>query len=513
MRRLLSIPGITIAVFLIWKAVLLLFTAQPVPANDAFFYDGPVVNYVLHGKYCNPSLAEVLPISGTEVFSAYPPLYQAVLLVWMKCFGANELSAMWFHLLLLSLFALTVFRIFRTLNLPAATINFAGLFLFGITFHDRPDTLAHLLGILTVLAVVRGLIWPAAALLLLTFCTSLQIGGIYSLWVGGLICVIAWLGQRKFPWPALLAFIITLLGLVALVKFRHPLLWDGFREHVKITPSFTGLRWPQLDDCLKIIRTAPGIIVAVLGTIWMIFETKSFRAALANSPVLLVSICGGLAALALVGGCLFILTPNIIHIAGYLQPVILGCFLAAFSTNTRALKPDRLVQLALIGALLLVSIRAIGMTTWGLLCARDINHDQALAAVNRELDSVPAGNTVFVSAAYLYQTAQRTNLTWIHSDWPARDTGNDWELQAIEKLKPAKLLLTQFDYYRRYETVVAQFRRQRGDTEVTIHNLAHVPAPDAIPATRKIVQHISWAPVIITIQWPIQASDVSDINR
>src|SRR6478736_8905493 len=434
MRRLLSIPGITIAVFLLWKAALLLFTAQPVPANDAFFYDGPVVNYVLHGKYCNPSLAEVLPISGTEVFSAYPPLYQAVLLIWMKCFGTNELSAMWFHLLLLSLFALTVFRIFRALNLPVTAINFAGLFLFGITFHDRPDTLAHLLGALTVLAVVRGLIWPASALLLLTFCTSLQIGGIYSLWVGSLICGTSGLSQRKFPWSAMLLFFITLLGLVALVKFRHPLLWDGFREHVKITPSFTGLRLPQLDDCLKVIRTAPGIIIAALGTIGIVLKAKSLRAVMVASPALLVSTCGVLAALALIGGCLFILTPNTIHIASYLQPVIIGCFLAAHSTNTRALKPDWLVQLALLGALLLVSIRAFGMMTWGVLCARDVNRGQAMGAVNRELDSVPTGNTVFVSAAYLYQTAQRTNLTWVHSDWPARDTGNDWELQAIEKL-------------------------------------------------------------------------------
>jgi hypothetical protein len=311
----------------------------------------------------------------------------------------------------------------------------------------------------------------------------------------------------------MLLFFITLLGLVALVKFRHPLLWDGFREHVKITPSFTGLRLPQLDDCLKVIRTAPGIIIAALGTIGIALKAKSLRAIMVASPALLVSTCGVLAALALIGGCLFILTPNTIHIASYLQPVIIGCFLAAHSTNTRALKPDWLVQLALLGALLLVSIRAFGMMTWGVLCARDVNRGQAMGAVNRELDSVPTGNTVFVSAAYLYQTAQRTNLTWVHSDWPARDTGNDWELQAIEKLRPAKLLLTQFDYYRRYEAVIIQFRRQHSDAEVMIHNLAHIPSPDAIPATRKIVQHISWAPVIITIQWPAPTTAVPDLNR
>jgi len=513
MRRLLSIPGITIAGFLVWKTAMLLFTAQPVPSNDAFFYDGPVVNYVLHGKYCNPSLAQVLPISGTEVFSAYPPLYQAVLLFWVKGFGTDELCIMWFHLLLLSLFSLVVFRVFRELNLSASVINFAGLFLFGITFHDRPDTLAHLLGALTVLAVVRECIWPAAALLLLTFCTSLQIGGIYSLWVGSLVYGAVWLGRQRFPVVPVVAFIISLLGLIALVKFRHPLLWDGFREHVKITPSFTGLRLPQLDDCLKVIRTAPGIIIAALGTVLMIWKTKSLRAAMIASPALLVSTCGMLAAAALMVGCLFILTPNTIHIAGYLQPVILGCFLAALSNNAATIRPNWLTQLALLGAVLLVSIRAIGMTTWGVLCARDVSRAQAMITVNRALDAVPVGNTVFVSAAYLYQAAQRTNLTWIHSDWPAPDTGNDWELRAIERLKPATIILTQFDYYRRYEAVIAQFRQQRRDVEVTIHNQARVQPPDAIPATRKIIQHISWAPVTIEIKWPILSAELETTTK
>jgi hypothetical protein len=64
------------------------------------------------------------------------------------------------------------------------------------------------------------------------------------------------------------------------------------------------------------------------------------------------------------------------------------------------------------------------------------------------------------------------------------------------------LVLTQFDYYRRYEPVVAQLRRERGDVEVRIHNLARVQAPDAEPKFRKVVQHVSWAPVIVHFDWP-----------
>lgn len=502
MRRLLSIPGITFAVFLAWKVGLLLFTSQPVPSNDAFFYDGPVVNYVLHGQYCNPALANVLPISGTKVFSAYPPLYQGVLWAWLKCFGPGELAAMWLHVVLLAIFAATILAIFRALQLPAVAVNTAGLFLFGITFHDRPDTLAHVLGALAVLAVVRNLIWPAAVFLLLTFGTSLQIGGIYSLWLAGLVLGQVWLGKIKFPWAVALTFFAVLLGLIASVKFAHPLWWDGFQEHVKITPSVTGWRVPRADDFLKVIRTAPGIALVLAGLLMLLIKGGSIRDRFATAPALPLATAGSLAALGLICGCLLVLTPNTVHIAGYLQPVIVGGFLAATSKESRGLKPGMIGQILFLGAALLVSVRAIGQTTWGAWCARDVSRAQALQHVNRELDAVVGGSSVFVSAAYLYESAARTNINWIHSDWPAPAVGADWELRAIEILRPARLLLTQFDYYRRYEVVVAQLRRQRGDVNVRIINTARVQPPDAIPATRKVVQHVSWAPVIVEFSWP-----------
>ena len=101
-----------------WKVALLLFSAQPVPANDSFFYDGPVVNLLLHGQYVNPSLALAFPISGTEVFSAYPPLYQLVLLPWMLVFGTSALSAIWLHLLLFGFYLLILLAIFKQLRTP-----------------------------------------------------------------------------------------------------------------------------------------------------------------------------------------------------------------------------------------------------------------------------------------------------------------------------------------------------------------------------------------------------------
>src|SRR5688572_11309700 len=96
-RRLAQWSGLIFTLVFVWKLALLVFTAQPVPANDSFFYDGAVVNYLHNGKYTNPSLVLTLPISGSKLFSAYPPLYQFVLLGWMKLFGTSALAAMWLH--------------------------------------------------------------------------------------------------------------------------------------------------------------------------------------------------------------------------------------------------------------------------------------------------------------------------------------------------------------------------------------------------------------------------------
>src|SRR4029434_7281926 len=104
-----------------------------------FFYDGPVVNFLLHGRYVNPALALALPISGTQVFSAYPPLHQFVLLLWMTVFGTSALSAVWFHVILVGIYMLLVLQILRHLNTPTWCIHVAGASLLTLTFHDRPD--------------------------------------------------------------------------------------------------------------------------------------------------------------------------------------------------------------------------------------------------------------------------------------------------------------------------------------------------------------------------------------
>jgi hypothetical protein len=502
MRRLANIPGITFALFLAWKVGLLLFTAQPVPSNDSFFYDGPVVNYLLHGRYSNPSLAMVLPISGNEVFCAYPPLHQFVLLGWMKPFGTSALAAMWLQVLLVSAYALVVWRILRQLQVPAVAINFAGLFLFGLTFHDRPDTLAHVMGVLAVLATIRGWPGPAAVFLVLAFGTSLQIGATYALWVAQLVVAGVWLRQIKFPWAAAVAFLGTLGGLVALVKFGYPHLWSGFQEHVAITPSVTGWRVPRVDELLKVVRTTPGIFLVTIGLGWAIATGMISRDNLTSSPQMVVALCGTSTALAVIAGCLLILTPNTVHVANYLQPPIVGCFLAAALGRFGGMNFRKAHWVAFSAAVLLVSIRAVGLTTWGVVCARDVGYPQAMSRVRNELDVVSPSSKVLVSAAFLYEAARYTNFTWLHSDWPAIPASGPWEAKALMKLQPAKLLLTQFDYYRRYQNVLNELRAASPRVEVRVINAAHVQPPDARPSLQKVLQHLSWAPVVVDFTWP-----------
>src|SRR6185312_9551969 len=81
-----------------WKVALFVISVQPIPANDGYFYDGAVVHYLLHGGYYNSSIAPAFKISGTQVFSAYPPLHQLAMLVWMKCFGVSVVSEIAFHI-------------------------------------------------------------------------------------------------------------------------------------------------------------------------------------------------------------------------------------------------------------------------------------------------------------------------------------------------------------------------------------------------------------------------------
>jgi hypothetical protein len=512
-------PWLVFGLIFCWKIMLFMVSTQPVPSNDAFFFDGPVVNYLVNGGYFNPSIAPALPTSGTQVFCAYPPLYQGVLLIWMSIFGSSVHSAMMLHLILTGVYMLLLLAIFKRLQVPGWCVCLAGGYLLLLTFHDRPDSLAHVLGMLAVYCWIRSRsslggeakanmrgncwTWLMVLFVILCLCTGLQIGGIYflTIWIGMVITSL--IGKEKFPLLPMTVMSIIPVLLVAMIKIAFPHLWEGFLEHARQTPSLTGLRIPHIEEILKVARTVPGLILVVIFLPWTWFtQRRALEApsALRYQMVLVSMLAGGLA---VVVACLLILTANTIAIANYLQPLIVGSYLALC---VLCFNGKRWLRIQVVGFVLLMmvgSIRAIGMTTWGLACAMDVGYPTAIHRTRQELDQQPPGSTVVLSSAYLYEAARHKKINWIHSDWMVRAShnGSTSDLQGLVALKPGELILTQFDYFRRYQSVLAQLKSDPHIKEIRVVNTARTPAPDSFKRLQKVVQHISWAPVVVNLSW------------
>jgi hypothetical protein len=62
-------------------------------------------------------------------------------------------------------------------------------------------------------------------------------------------------------------------------------------------------------------------------------------------------------------------------------------------------------------------------------------------------------------------------------------------------------VLTQFDYYRSFVTPLGKLRQRPELVEIHMRDLAGVRVPDAIASLHRVVQHISWAPVIVDLNW------------
>lgn len=511
-------PWLVFALVFAWKLVLLALSAQPVPSNDAFFYDGAVVHQLLHGGYYNASLAQALPISGTQVFSAYPPLYQGFLWVWMSVFGTSALVAMALHLALFGGYALVVYRILKRLETPIWCMNLAGGFLLLLTFHDRPDSLAHLLGMLAVLSLMgsrrvfnqgeadsrrrRAEGWMVV-FVVLTLCTSLQIGAFYLLWLWLGIAVTNLAGKERLPVRALAATVLVPVALMAAVRFGFSSWWTGFMEHARQTPSWTGLRAPNLAELLKVGRTAPGICLVAVFLPWSWFKQHNDIAHANYARHEYVLVPALVAALAVVAACLFALTANMVFIADYLQPVIVACYLAFCGTLFAGQRWLRAQVLCLCLVLVLGSVRAVGMSTWGLACAADVGYRTAMLRVDGELAMLQAGSKAVLSSAFLYEASKHGDLTLIHSDWmhPAKQVPPVTDLQSLIALRPREMIFTQFDYYRRHRAVLEGLKGEPSLLEMKVTDTAKFRPPDAYPSLQRVVQHISWAPVIVELSW------------
>jgi hypothetical protein len=517
MQRLAGWPPLVFVLVLGWKLALFVFTVQPVPANDAYFADGAIVNYLHGGRYANPTVAIFRPLSGTQVFGAYPPLYQAVLLGWMSVFGTSAASAVGLHLTLFGLYATVGYLILRRLAIPVWAMHLAGGFLLAITFHDRPDTLAELLGVGAVYAWLRAWeavaggapagarrwAWLATALAVLTLCASLQIGVmfIFLLFFGSAVARLVY--QVRLPKLPLAAIPVLCALLAAAGRFGFPNWWAGFVENFANNPSVQGWRWPDAASVLKLARTLPGLGLVVLLALIGFASQRTFQVRGSSAWVLTLALVA--ASLGVVAVSLFYLTPNYFLFAAYLQPLAVGAFLGWWSSWNMGDTWRRGLVSVFTLAVLVCAVRAVGMSTWGVLCARDVSYARAGAIVDAELNRFAPGQPriAVVSAAFLYGAAAHRDVRLIHSDYVVRPAPGltDGDLKGLLAERPAKLILTQFDYYRRYRPTLTALQSRAELAGLSLTNTARLRPPDAFGSWQRVVQHVSWAPVIVDLTW------------
>jgi len=506
------------ALVCIWRVALIVFTAQPIPAGDAYFYDGAVVHELNNGQYANPSLSLVLPISGNEVFSAYPPLHQAALSVWMRLFGTAVLSAIWFQFALFLVYGLAVLAIFRLLRVDGVWANLASLFFFAITFMDRPDTLAFGLGMWALFSWLKagtlqqsGVLgnkwhWLGATLAFLTTCTSLHIGALSFLWLGLLSVIGVFTVRRALPLAPVTTAVLALGALVFLVKFHYPLLWAGFQEHVKETPTLAG--WSSVDpgglfkgNALKFVRTAPALLAVAVVALAFVFRNSRQVLVTLKAPSGALFWTGLCITATLVAVSLGLLMQNPVHWAAYLQPLLVGVLPLALYASGFGAGPQRSYRILCYVLAIVAGARALGMSTWGFACAADVTQSKANRIVAEALDRTPAGSAVLVSAAFLYEADRYKSLEAYHADWVAPFRRKRKTADCIIALKPARMVLTQFDYYRGCGTSLPALKSSPDLLDMRITDYAKIRPPDAISSMQRIIQQVSWAPVIVELRW------------
>jgi hypothetical protein len=489
-------------------------------------------------------MALVFPISGRETYSTYPPLYQGVLLLWMKMFGTNVISAMALHLALFAFSGFLVLAIIKMFFPPAAGQGLALLFLFGLTFDDRPEGLAFVFGLASLWLVMRQIsadrfrIGTAIALvlaLLLGLYTSVIVGA-YFFGVGFLACVFSMLaagssrrekaltefrapqsalriqiepphvGCYRVIWFAPFVAAAVLFGVITLgIAKMEPRWWAGFMESARQQSVMTVVvHAPSGQGILKLLRTVPVFLVGLAVLPLVAARRKAIFAC--DSPWL--ALAAGIFAMGwvLLGLSLMLLAPNYVTYAIFTQ-VILAAALVALAEKY-FVKGRRWLRAVLLGCVLLVSVRALGMTTWGAVCAWENSCQRTQQVLQTELQPfLTSDEPVLVSSAYLYQAADMGVKNPVHSDWyfDHANWTNNVQMAALSRLRPPKLVLTQFDYYRGFASkdnpVLDQLRQHPEMVEIRVRNLAAVPVPDAFPSLQKVVQHISWAPVIVDLNW------------
>jgi len=500
-------PFLIFGLIVLWRVLLLAFTAQPIPMNDAFNYDGAVANWLRNGHYCSPAIADLFPISGGVVFSAYPPGYQVLLLVWMAVFGTSVISAMVLHLVLFTVAGWLVLKITTSFFPSTKDCPVIALLFLGITFGDRPEDLAHIFGLGALLLAVRNIAgyggWKLMAgivLLLFAALYTSPVSAAFYFGAGFLAVAAAWLRHRRWiPFMPFVAAAFMFGAVTVAIAMLEPLWWQGFMESARQQSIVTtGLHLPGGAEILKLVRTVPVFLLALgfapvalmrwkqqAGEAWMFLTAGIF--------------VGGWALFVV---SLTLLSPHYIAYAMFSQIILAAGLFAMVEKHW----PERRRQLRILMlcCVALVSIRAVGMTTWGAACAQENSYESTHATLRGELEPFAKTSTpVIISSAFLYTALEVGVKHPIHSDWYFDHAAwtNNAEINGLIRFKPPKLVLTQFDYYRSFLPVLGQLRQQPGLVTVRVRDFAAVRPPDSMPSLQRVVQHISWAPVIVDLQW------------
>ena len=504
-------PLLILVLVLLWRVLLLVFTVQPIPASDAFGYDGGVVNF-LHGDgYRNPCLAIVFPIAGREIYATYPPLYQGALLVWMKVFGTSAVAAMGLHLALFGISGLLTVFIIRRFFPAGARYALAAWLLFGLTFNDRPESLAYVFGLTALWLVARQIADPgfrpvaSVGLLVSLLCClyASVIVGAYFFGIGFLACAAAsWWRRLRLHWlvPFLGAAGLFAVITLAIAKLE-PRWWAGFMESAGQQSVMTsGLHGPHAGEVAKLVRTTPIFLLGLLLVPWFLGRQKAIWASAAAWPALVTGIF--VMGWGLLVVSLTLLPANYFGYAIFTQVLLAAGLLAL--VREHAPQREAWLRAGLWACVALVSVRAVGMTSWGAACAWKNSYQNTQTVLREELEPyVHSDQPVLVSSPFLYGATAIGVKNPIHSDWyfDHAHWTNNAQTTALERLHPPKLVLSQFDYYRNFEELLAQFQTHPELVAVRVRNLAVLRAPDSIPSLQRVIQHISWAPVVVDLDW------------
>jgi hypothetical protein len=309
--------------------------------------------------------------------------------------------------------------------------------------------------------------------------------------------------QVKLSVLPLVAMPVLSALLVVIAKFGFPNWWAGLMENFGDNPSVQGWHWPDAASMLKLARTLPGLGLVLLLAAPGLWSRRTFKARGSRTSVVMLATTA--TALGVVAVSLCYLTSNYLLFAAYLQPLVVGAFLGWWGSLNLSVPRPRVLLGLFVLAIAVCAVRAVGMTTWGVLCARDVSYSKATALVDAELNGLGNGvpKVAVVSSAFLYGAATHHDVRLIHSDYVIRPKPGliDGDLTGLLTQKPSKLILTQFDYYRRYQSTLALLKARPEVASLNLTNTAKVPPPDASTALQKVVQHVSWAPVIVSVEW------------